>query len=71
MKDASPGPDDAQPPQTEGGLVVIRKERCCAMPGCPTTLSVYNHGYLCFMHQSEKAAQAIARFPYRPGRYSD
>ena len=71
MKDATP--DDPQPPQPQPEtLVIIRKERRCAMPGCPTTLSVYNHGYLCFMHQSEKAAQALTRFPYRQGRsYSD
>lgn len=72
MKDASPsGTDEAQPSQPDP-LAAVRKERRCAMPGCPTTLSVYNHGYLCFMHSSEKAAQALARFPYRQGRhYSD
>ena len=45
------------------------KTRRCAIPGCPTTLSVYNHGYLCFVHSNQKAAQTLTRFPYRPERH--
>jgi hypothetical protein len=78
MNDASPpAADDAQPSSTEplastDPLAAIRKERRCAIPRCPTTLSVYNHGYLCYVHSSQKAAQALARYPYRQGRgYSD
>ena len=70
MTDASTAdPDEAPAPDPDDALAAARKARRCAMPGCPTTLSVYNHGYLCFVHSNQKAAQTLTRFPYRPERH--
>jgi hypothetical protein len=70
MKDANPvEPNDAQATALEEDAAPGPKARKCAMPGCPTTLSVYNHGHLCFMHSNQRAAQTLTRFPYRPERH--
>jgi len=60
---------ETAPQGSEDATSIPRKVRRCAMPGCPTTLSVYNHGYLCFVHSNQKAAQTLTRFPYRPERH--
>jgi hypothetical protein len=62
-------PSEAQVPDPEDASTAVRKTRRCAMPGCLTTLSTYNHGYLCFVHSNQKAAQTLTRFPYRPERH--
>jgi hypothetical protein len=70
MSDAgTPEPNEAHEQGSEDVLNAEPKARRCAMPGCPTTLSVYNHGYLCFVHSNQKAAQTLTRFPYRPERH--
>ncbi len=70
MEDANPvEPNDAQAATVQDDVASAPKARRCAMPGCPTTLSVYNHGYLCFVHSNQKAAQTLTRFPYRPERH--
>jgi len=62
-------PDENLAPDADDILAAARKARRCTMPGCPTTLSVYNHGHLCFVHSNQKAAQTLTRFPYRPERH--
>jgi hypothetical protein len=63
------GSNETPPQEPEVGGDDGPKARRCAIPGCPTTLSVYNHGYLCFVHSNQKAAQTLTRFPYRPERH--
>ena len=66
------GSNETAPQGSDDVVDAPPKTRRCAIPGCPTTLSVYNHGYLCFVHSNQKAAQTLTRFPYRPERhYSD
>ena len=71
MSDAGAAePNEAPEPGADDALSAEPKApKRCAMPGCPTTLSVYNHGYLCFVHSNQKAAQTLTRFPYRPERH--
>ena len=35
--------------------------RRCALPGCPTTLSVYNSDHLCFMHADVRTRAPFER----------
>jgi hypothetical protein len=70
MRDTSAvEPSETEPQGLADASTPETKAKRCAMPGCPTTLSVYNHGHLCFVHSNQKAAQTLTRFPYRPERH--